>query len=193
MPRPATSMCPAWSSAIGSDVPARTAPERFRQKFNLQPSVRDLRRADRREQGLRRAVQIFPAVRRNVPARPRPGARRQRDHAGAAASAHSPSRLPQRRRQVRRDGRRRRADHAVVLREPLDGRARGVGARPPGARERPLRRPERPVHPQRRWACTTNATRSSPRRCSPSNRTVRCIRASAATDGSTSSSTIPGR
>jgi hypothetical protein len=34
------------------------------------------------------------------------------------------------------------ADHAVVLREPLDGRARSLGARPAGARQRPLRRPQ---------------------------------------------------
>ncbi len=69
-----------------------------------------------------------------------------------AASADPSSRLPRRPGQVRRAGRGRPADHAVVLREPVDGRARGVGARPAGARQRPLRRAEGPVHPQQRRA-----------------------------------------
>src|SRR5262249_12794255 len=36
----------------------------------------------------------------------------------------------------------------LLLREPLDGRARGVGARPSRAGQRPVRRAARPVHPQ---------------------------------------------
>ena len=66
------------------------------------------------------------------------------------ASAHPPPRIPRRRRQVRRDGGGGAADHAVVLREPVDGGARGVGARPAGARQRPVRRAEGSVHPQQR-------------------------------------------
>ena len=54
--------------------------------------------------------------------------------------------------QVRRAGRRGPADHAVVLREPVDGGARGLGARPAGARQRPLRRAQGTVHPQQRRA-----------------------------------------
>ena len=95
--------------------------------------------------------------------------------------------------QVRCAGGRRSADHAVVLREPVDGRARGVGARPSGARQRPLRRAEGPVHPQRRRASTTRATRSSRRRCIRSSRTVRCTRGSAGTAASISRATTPGR
>ena len=57
------------------------------------------------------------------------------------------------------------ADHAVVFREPVDGGARGVGARPAGAGQRPLRRSEGPVHPQQRRPLLRDATRSSPRRC----------------------------
>ena len=37
-----------------------------------------------------------------------------------------------------------------VLRKPLDGRARGLGARPPGTGQRTLRRAERSVHPEQR-------------------------------------------
>ena len=58
--------------------------------------------------------------------------------------------VPRRPRQVRRARRLGPADHAVVLREPVDGGARGVGARPAGARQRALRRAERPVHPEQR-------------------------------------------
>ena len=43
--------------------------------------------------------------------------------------------------QVRRHRRRRSAGHAVVLREPVDGRARSLGARPAGACQRALRCP----------------------------------------------------
>ena len=43
-------------------------------------------------------------------------------------------------------------DHAVVLREPVDGSDRSVGARQARARQRPLRRAQGPVHPQQRRA-----------------------------------------
>ena len=42
------------------------------------------------------------------------------------------------------------AGDAVALREPVDGGARGLGARPAGARQRTLRRPGRPVPAQQR-------------------------------------------
>ena len=66
------------------------------------------------------------------------------------------------------------ADHAVVLREPVDGGARSLGARAAGARQRPLRRAQGPVHPQQRRPLLRAATRSSPRRSTRWSRTVRC-------------------
>ena len=156
-------------------------------------AVRDLHRPDRREQGLPGAVLPLPALRGRVPAGPRPGPRRQRDHQRAEASAHPSPGLPRRSRQVRRARRRRSADHAVVLREPVDGGARGVGARPAGARERALRRAEGPVPPEQRRAVSTRATRSSSRRSTRSSRTDRSTRGSAGTAGSSSSATTPGR
>ncbi len=68
------------------------------------------------------------------------------------APSHPPSRVPLGPGQVRRARRGRPADHAVVLREPVDGRARGLGARPAGARQRPVRRAQGAVHPQQRRA-----------------------------------------
>ena len=68
------------------------------------------------------------------------------------APAHPPSRLPGRRRQVRRHGRGGSPDHAVLLREPVDGGARGVGARQAGPRQREVRGAEGPVRAQQRGA-----------------------------------------
>ena len=68
------------------------------------------------------------------------------------APADPPSRVPRRRAEVRRDGGGRTAGHAVVLREPLDGRARGLGDRQAGARQRQMRRAEGPGDPQQRGA-----------------------------------------
>ena len=92
----------------------------------------------------------------NYRAAPRPAAladaRRQLDPADPGSSAHPPSRLHLRSRQVRRHRRLRGADHAVALREPVDGRARGVGPGAAGAGQRPLRRAARAEHPQPRRA-----------------------------------------
>ncbi len=71
--------------------------------------------------------------------------------------------------QVRRDGGGRPADHAVVLREPVDGGARSVGARPAGARQRQVRRAEGTVHPQQRRPLLRERRRSSSNRCARSN------------------------
>ena len=97
---------------------------------------------------------------------------RQLAAADSRASAHPPSRLPRRRRQVRRDGGRGSADHAVVLREPVDGGARSVGARTAGAGQRQMRRAEGPVHPQQRRALLRDVSASSSRRCARSSRTA---------------------
>ena len=121
------------------------------------------------------------------------GADRQLAAADSRASAHPPSRLPRRRRQVRRDGGRRAADHAVVLREPVDGGARSVGARPAGAGQREVRRAEGPVHPQQRRAVLRERARSSSRRCARSSRTAGWRAASAGTDASSSATTTTGR
>src|SRR5262249_21526433 len=50
-------------------------------------------------------------------------------------------------------------DHAVVLREPLDGGAGSVGARTAGAGQRPVRRAQRPVHPEQRRSLLRNVRR----------------------------------
>ena len=124
----------------------------------LPPAVRhhgavcDLRRPDRREQGLHGALRLLRALQPHRARRPAPGARGQDDPAHPAAPAHPPPRVPRRRAEVRRDGRGRRAHHAVVFREPLDGRARGVGDRQAGARQRQVRRAEGAGDPQRRGA-----------------------------------------
>ena len=130
--------CPASWSASAPKCRSAPIPARFRQAFDVQPPVRDLHRPHRREQGLRRAVsttssatpRTFPRgldlrARSATPVMPIPD-----------APAHPPPRVLSRSRQVRRARRRGPADHAVVLREPVDGRARGVGARPAGARQR---------------------------------------------------------
>ena len=114
---------------VGSDVPDRVDPERFRRKFKMRPAIRDLHRPHRREQGVRRAVLALPALRHGLSARHGPGADRQRGDEGAEAPAHSSPRFSRRSRQVRRARRVGSADHAVVFREPVDGGARGMGAR----------------------------------------------------------------
>ncbi len=115
-------------------------------------AVRRLRRPDRREQGVQGALRVLPGL----PARGgrTAVARAHRQHAAAdsRAPAHPPPGLPRRCGQVRRDGGSRSPGDAVVLREPVDGGARGVGARPPGAGQRQVRRPEGPVPAQQRRA-----------------------------------------
>ena len=168
-------------------------PARFRRKFNInRPFAIYIGRIDENK-GCGELFELLPALRGDVPARPRPGARRQRDHAGPEAPAHPPPRLPRRRGQVRRAGRRRPADHAVVLREPVDGRARSLGARPAGARQRPLRRAQGPVHPQQRRAVLRELR--GVRRDAVRARVERpAARArSAGTAASTSRGTTPGR
>ena len=138
---------------VGSEIPDRTDPGALPAQVQDPPAVRDLHRPDRREQGLRRAV------RRTSSATPR----RSRAASTSCWSASAIMPIPKHPRihhlgfsrrpgQVRRARGRRPADHAVVLREPVDGGARGLGARPAGARQRPLRRAEGAVHPQQRRA-----------------------------------------
>ena len=89
-------------------------PARARQKFGLARTVRDLRRPDRRQQGMRRAVRFLHPVRERAD----DAARRLVliGNAGARhpdASAHQAPRIRRRPGQVRRDRRCGRADHAV--------------------------------------------------------------------------------
>ena len=110
-------------------------------------AVRDLCRPHRREQGLPGALRVRSRhirPRRCGAAVARPD--RQLDAADSAASRASgtsassttaTSSTPWRPSEL--------LDHAVVLREPVDGGARGMGARKAGARQREMRRAEGPV------------------------------------------------
>ena len=81
---------------VGSDIPARTDAARFRRKYNInRPFAIYVGRIDENK-GCRELFDLFPAVRGDVPARPRPGADRQRDHANPAAPADPSSRVPRR-------------------------------------------------------------------------------------------------
>ena len=148
----ATSDVPSVVVGIGSEVPANPQPARFRQKFDIRgPFAIYVGRIDENKgckelfdsstrTGERAAGRLSLVLIGNsllpIPEHPRIR------HLGFLDD----------RRQVRRDGGRRAADHAVVLREPVDGGARGVGARPAGARQREVRRAEGTVHPQQRRA-----------------------------------------
>ena len=167
--------CPGVVVGVGSDVPARTDAERFRQKFDIRrPFAIYIGRIDENK-GCDELFSFFQRYARDVSARPRPGAR--------SAARSSPSRsirasiisasstIEDKFDALAAVGP---ADHAVVLREPVDGRARGVGARPAGARQRALRRARRASASAATPGCTTSATRSSSRRCTRSSRTVRC-------------------
>ena len=80
------------------------------------------------------------------------------------ASPDSASRLSRRCGQVRRDGRRGAADHAVVLRKPLDGGPRGLGAWSSRASsERDVRRVQRSVHSAATPDSITTTLRNSSR------------------------------
>ena len=158
---------------VGSDVPAEPAARTLPPEVQHPRAVRGLRRPHRREQGLQGAVRVLRGLSAAMPhgklslvlignsLLPIPKHPRIR-HLGFLDDA----------RQVRRDGRRRAADHAVVLREPVDGGARSVGARPAGARQRQVRRAEGPVHPQQRRPVLRELRASSSRRCARSSRTA---------------------
>ena len=137
---------------VGSEVPARTDPARFRRRHRInRPFAIYIGRIDANKgcaelfDYFQRYAMTFPRgldlVLIGKPIIPVPKHHRIH-HLG----------LPVGRGQVRRARRRRPADHAVVLREPVDGRARSLGARPSGPRQRPLRRAQGAVHPQQRRA-----------------------------------------
>ena len=137
---------------VGSEVPARTNPERFRQKYGItSPFVVYVGRIDENK-GCTELFSHFERYTRAAAGRPVAGADGDLDPAHPRQPAHPASRLRVRRGQVRRHRRRRSAHHAVLLREPVDGGPRGVGARQAGAGERPLRRAAGPVPAQQRRA-----------------------------------------
>ena len=124
-----TETCRASPSASARDCRRATDAGRARPRVRARQSVHPLRRPHRREQGLRRAVRLLHALLRPLRSAARPGADRHAGAADSGSSAHPPPGLRQRRGQVRRDRRRRGAGDAVVVREPVDGGARGLGAR----------------------------------------------------------------
>ena len=123
---------------IGSDVPEHPRPDRFRQKHGITgPFAIYVGRIDENK-GCKELFEFFQRFARTMPGR------LQLVLIGKSIlpipddPTDPPSRLPARPGQVRRDGGRRSADHAVLLREPVDGGARGVGARQAGAGQRPV-------------------------------------------------------
>ena len=125
----ATESVPGVVVGIGSEIPERSNAGALPAEVRHARSLRDLRRPHRREQGLRRAVRLLRALQRVARRRHAPRADR---HAACCRFPTHPRihhlGFVERPGQVRRDGGRRAADHAVVSREPVDGGARGVGA-----------------------------------------------------------------
>jgi len=151
---------------------------------------RSMSGASTRTRGGGELFSISP-LRRHVSRRPRPGAHRQRDHAGARPSAHPPPRLPARPGQVRRHRGIRPPDHAVVLRKPVDVRSRrgrSAGRSSPTVGATCSRGSASAAAP----ACSTRVTRNSSRHCLRSSPTGRCTRGSGRTAASTSARTTPG-
>ena len=143
---------------VGSEIPSEVAPARARQKFGLsKPFLVYIGRIDANK-GLSGALRLLPPIPRRIRARSRTRLDRHGGDADPCAPTNSPSRLRRRSRQVRRVGGCGNAGHAVLLREPLDGRARGVGARTPGPGQRTVRRAARPVPSKQ---CGVVSTRTS--------------------------------
>ena len=65
---------------VGSDVPGRTDPARFRRKYRDQPSLCHLHRAHRCQQGVQRALRLLSALCDDLPARAGSRAGRQANH-----------------------------------------------------------------------------------------------------------------
>ena len=146
---------------IGSDVPSNPQPQRFRQKYNIRgPFAVYVGRIDQNK-GCTELFEFFQGYLKDRAGQAVARADRQLAAADPRTPADSPSGIPRRHGQVRRDGGRGSAGHAVVLREPVDGHARSVGARPAGAGQRQVRRAQGPVHPQQRRPLLRDAMPSS--------------------------------
>ena len=111
-------------------------------------AVRALSRAHRSRQRLRRAAGGLRALSRGVRGAAAPRPDRRAAHGDRAAAGRGGARSRRRAHEVGRDRRVRRVRHAVTVREPLDRRAGGVGARPSRAGQRALRNAGRPVPPR---------------------------------------------
>ena len=160
-----TQEVPAVTVGVGSQVPEHTDPDRARRAFGLdQPFIVYVGRIDA-EQGLRRALRLLHALLRPPRAAARSGSHRNAGAAGAIAPPYPSPGLRHGPGQVRRDRGGRSPGHAVALREPVDGGARGMGPRATGARQRTLRRPGRAVSAQQRRPVSIRTAPSS-RRCS---------------------------
>ena len=190
--QPAT--CRRSSSASARTCPRNPQPARFRQKYDIRgPFAVYVGRIDENK-GCKELFDFFERYlarrRRTADARAdRPfAARRSRRIRGFAISGSSTT--PTSSTRIAGVGA---PDHAVVLREPVDGGARSVGARPSGARQREMRRAEGSVHPQQRRAVLRRRARSSSRRCARSNTTAGWPAASAGTAASSIATTTTGR
>ena len=163
------------------------------EKIQREAAVRDLRRPHRREQGMRRAVRVLRALRRDVSARPRSRAGRVARAGDPETSAHPPSRVSSGRRQVRRgwppptSSSCRRGSRACRWWRSKRGRsaspcsptaaATSCAARSSGATA----------------GCTTRTSRNSPKRSMRSKAPGRSARCSDATAASSSGGITPGR
>ena len=174
-------------------MPAATSAARFRQRTGIQERTAIyIGRIDENKG----CVELFDFWKRYAEITPGGLHARAHRHAGAAdsrAPADQAPRLRERRGEVRRAGRGRVPDHAVVFREPVDGGARSVGARQAGARQRQLRRAARPGRAQQRAGSTTRTTASSSRPCASSMARRTWPPRSARTAAASSARTTPGR
>ena len=147
----ARSDVPGVVVGVGSDVPEgprRAIPPALRYKRR---PLRSTSAGSTRTRAAR-SCSTSSSVQPHRARRPPPGARRQDNPADPQAPSDPPPRVSPRRAEVRRYRGGRPADHALVLREPLDGRARSLGYRQAGARQRAMRRAEGPGDPERRGA-----------------------------------------
>ena len=157
---------------VGSEVPANPQPARFRQKFDIRgPFAVYVGRIDENK-GCKELFDFFSAYLQEAAGR-----------LTLVLIGNSLLEIPQHPR-IRHLGFLddvdkfdaiagvRTADHAVVLREPVDGRARSVGARKTGARQREVRRAEGPVHQEQRRAVLRQPSPNSSKRCARSNTTM---------------------
>ena len=156
-------------------------------------AVCGLRRPHRQEQGVPRAVRVLPGL----PPRPVRQAVARADWqfhlAGSGPPADPSPRICRRHGQVRRHGGGRPADHAVVLREPVDGGPGSVGHGPSGAVERQVRRPEGPVDSQQRRLVLRDLLRVSRDAARARAQPLAECRRWAETAGSSFASTTTGR
>ena len=178
---------------IGSEIPERSNGGRFRQKFDMRDRFAIYVGRIDENKGCVELFDFFEHYSASLVDGMHLVLIGTRAHSDSEASAHPSPRLRRGSGQVRRDGGRGAADHAVVSREPVDGGARSVGDGQAGARQREVRRAAGPVHPQQRRPVLRELSPSSRRRCARSTRRPACRRRSAATGAPSSSAITRGR